>query len=105
MPIPPDTATPFAPIVVGAVYRRKRYEEVTEEATCVAAVDDHGIRRGIFKRFGYADEIFTEGGEQLASWELVYNPREIQAALKVLQAVPKGKAEPKKRTTRASRRV
>tara|TARA_R110000751_G_scaffold41550_4_gene97371 strand:- start:1336 stop:1653 length:318 start_codon:yes stop_codon:yes gene_type:complete len=103
MAIKPDTKPTFAPIVVGAVYARQRYVDVTEEVLCIASMNDRGTIKGLFRRVGYADETHTEGTEAMVGWTLVYNPREIAESLKLIQAVPKGVlAEPKaRRATRA----
>lgn len=103
-----DKTTPiFAPIVAGAVYSRERFTGVTEEVLCIAAVNDRGTIKGLFRRFGYADETHTEGSEEMVDWKIVYNPRELSEVVENLKASPKkaaviteGAKKPR-RTTRA----
>ena len=80
---------------------------MTEEVLCLAAINDRGTIKGLFRRFGYADETHAEGSEALVDWKLVYNPRELREVVENLKTSPKkvaviteGAKKPR-RTTRA----
>jgi hypothetical protein len=86
-----DTVIKKTPIVVGAVYKTKRYEDVSEEILCLSAINDRGVRKGTFRRYGYADEVIEEGDERLVNWEILFNPREValQSDVEKLPMLPR----------------
>jgi hypothetical protein len=98
-----DTKLLCIPIIVGAVYQRQRHENVSEEVLCVAAVDDRGIRKGLFRRFGYADETLVEGTEEMLSWTVLFNPMAPPAAVRLKAAKKPASAEKPAASCRAAR--
>ena len=56
---------------------------------CTPSSDDRGTRKGLFRRFGYADESYAEGAEGMIGWKLLFNPREAAESLRLVQALPR----------------
>lgn len=70
-----DTVTSVPPIIAGGVYEFRRPSGAADHALCVNRIEGaDGKIRGVFRRFGYADERLMENGEDLAAWTLVSRP-------------------------------
>ena len=67
-----------------------------------------GKIRGVFRRFGYADERLTDNGEDMAAWKLIARPyseeesdTRIQTAIQeALSGISPATGKPKRKYTR-----
>ena len=100
MKLTDDTVTPIPPIITGGVYEFRRPGGGVE--------GPDGKIRGVFRRFGYADERLTDNGEDMAAWKLIARPyseeeidTRIQTAIQeALSGISPATGKPKRKYTR-----
>jgi len=69
-----DVVVTEIPIIAGGVYEREGLDGSVEQMLCMSAVTKAGVTWGLFRRFGYSDERFRQGSEDLTGWNLTWGP-------------------------------
>tara|TARA_R110002020_G_scaffold332220_2_gene547641 strand:+ start:583 stop:864 length:282 start_codon:yes stop_codon:yes gene_type:complete len=62
------------PVLAGGVYERNGLDGSTEQMMCISTSTKSGVTWGLFRRFGFSDERFRQGSEDLTGWTLISGP-------------------------------
>lgn len=69
-----DTIVTPPRIITGAIYERPHNNGGTEQAQCLARLENGSGIYGLFRRFGLTFERFKDSSEEMAAWKMIWSP-------------------------------
>ena len=69
-----DTIITPPKVITGAIYEKPHNNGGTEQAQCIARLENGSGTYGLFRRFGLTFERFKDSSEEMAAWTLIWAP-------------------------------